>query len=90
MVLLPTTTTTATLNFANFFADLTKIRRHIHTNPELNFQEYTRCKRSSVQISVSGKTGLVVDIFGPQEGPLCGGGGECAWPRWTYGKFDGI
>ncbi|KAH9095471.1 hypothetical protein Ae201684P_014538 [Aphanomyces euteiches] len=65
----------------DFFAELTKFRRHLHANPELSFQEYKtqalvrdylihQAHIPAEQISVSGKTGLVVDIFGPKEGPL--------------------
>ncbi|KAG9408932.1 hypothetical protein AC1031_020838 [Aphanomyces cochlioides] len=67
-------------NLDDFFAELTKIRRHLHANPELSFQEYktqalvrdyliNQAQIPVEQISVSGKTGLVVDIFGPKEGP---------------------
>ncbi|KAG9408928.1 hypothetical protein AC1031_020834 [Aphanomyces cochlioides] len=68
--------------FAAFFAELTKIRRHVHENPELSFQEFktqalvrdyliNQAHIPAEQITVSGKTGLVVDIFGgpSKEGP---------------------
>ncbi|KAH9175069.1 hypothetical protein AeNC1_017657 [Aphanomyces euteiches] len=71
---------TKTVSMDDFFAELTKFRRHLHANPELSFQEYKtqalvrdylihQAQIPAEQITVSGKTGLVVDIFGPKEGP---------------------
>ncbi|KAG9408925.1 hypothetical protein AC1031_022139 [Aphanomyces cochlioides] len=69
-----------TPNFDSFFANLAIIRRNLHENPELSFQEFktqalvrdyliNEAKIPEEQIHVSGKTGLAVDIFGPTDGP---------------------
>ncbi|CAK4281039.1 unnamed protein product [Aphanomyces euteiches] len=69
-----------TPNFDSFFANLAVIRRNLHENPELSFQEFktqalvrdyliNEAKIPEEQIHVSGKTGLAVDIFGPTDGP---------------------
>ncbi|KAH9111118.1 hypothetical protein LEN26_007046 [Aphanomyces euteiches] len=66
--------------FDEFFAKLTAIRRTIHENPELSFREVktqalvrdyliNQAQIPQEQIHSCGKTGLVVDIFGPTEGP---------------------
>ncbi|KAF0711717.1 Aste57867_5120 [Aphanomyces stellatus] len=67
-------------NFATFFSDLALIRRHIHENPELSFQEFKtqalvkqylidQVGIPSGNIRECATTGLVVDIFGPSDGP---------------------
>ncbi|CAK4292720.1 unnamed protein product [Aphanomyces euteiches] len=69
-----------TPNFDSFFANLAVIRRNLHENPELSFQEFktqalvrdyliNEAKIPEEQIHVGGKTGLAVDIFGPTDGP---------------------
>ncbi|CAK4503543.1 unnamed protein product [Aphanomyces euteiches] len=66
--------------FDEIFAKLTAIRRTIHENPELSFREVktqalvrdyliNQAQIPQEQIHSCGKTGLVVDIFGPTEGP---------------------
>ncbi|CAK4107206.1 unnamed protein product [Aphanomyces euteiches] len=67
-----------TPNFDSFFANLAVIRRNLHENPELSFQEFktqalvrdyliNEAKIPEEQIHVGGKTGLAVDIFGPTD-----------------------
>ncbi|CAK4074124.1 unnamed protein product [Aphanomyces euteiches] len=82
-------TTTTTTDFDAFFAGLAEIRRHIHSNPELGFEEVktqalvrdyliNQAKIPAEQIKDCGKTGLVVDIFAPTEGPkLADGALKC-------------
>ncbi|CAK4378256.1 unnamed protein product [Aphanomyces euteiches] len=67
-------------SFDAFFADLAGIRRHLHENPELSLQEFktqalvreyliNQAHIPAEDIHNSGNTGLVVNIFGPKDGP---------------------
>ncbi|KAH9095420.1 hypothetical protein Ae201684P_014490 [Aphanomyces euteiches] len=66
--------------FDAFFADLAVLRRHFRQNPELSLHEFKtqafvrnylvhQAHIPAEQIQDCGKTGLVVDILGPTEGP---------------------
>lgn len=59
-------------------AEMIKIRRHFHENPELSFQEnktakyiadFYADKACDVQTNVGGGNGILVDIHGGKEGP---------------------
>lgn len=64
----------------DFVAYLINLRRHLHRNPEVGYQEYEtsrliRHHLESIGLTVSGphaKTGLFVDIDGPHPGPHIG------------------
>ncbi|CAK4102867.1 unnamed protein product [Aphanomyces euteiches] len=72
--------TTMSETFDAFFADLAVLRRHFRQNPELSLHEFKtqafvrnylvhQAHIPAEQIQDCGKTGLVVDILGPTEGP---------------------
>ncbi|CAK4127187.1 unnamed protein product [Aphanomyces euteiches] len=78
------------MDFPTFFAGLRDVRRGLHTRPERSFEEYKTqaflreylIKEAQIpakNIRGVAKTGLIVDIRGPQDGPKPSGPGCIAF-----------